>query len=255
MLKSLKFFFIVVVLFSCSEADPDSQSRLVLKLIDSAGDYEQVNIHVVGAEINVDGEWVELDVNEEVYDLCELVNGTSEVIANEDIPAGEIGQLRLLLGEQNTLKLRGEDDLVPLSTPSGQTSGYKIKIQDNLTAGITYNLVIDFDASRSVVKAGNSGKYNLKPVVRAFPEALDGAISGSITPIESSPTIYAILGSDTITSTLPDENGFFLLRGLSEADFTVGIQPIEGYSDVVLEEIEIITGQITELGTIQIPTE
>ena len=257
----MRFFRILLPIIAitffqaCTSEDSDADPRLVLKLIDSAGDYEEVNIHVVGAEVNVDGEWQSLSVEENVYDLCKLVNGTSEVIADEDIPTGEIQELRLILGEDNTLKLKDVTEPVKLSTPSGQTSGYKIKIQETLTTGITYTLIVDFDAARSVVKAGNSGKYNLKPVVRAFPEAQDGAISGTIDPLASNPAIYAIIAEDTITSTFPDEDGFFMLRGLDQPSYTVGFEPAEGFDEKVLDEVPVTIGEINDLGTIEIEEE
>ena len=241
--------------FIACTSEGSQDPRLVLKLIDSAGDYEEVNIHVVGAEINIGGEWEELNVEENIYDLCKLTNGTSEVIADQDIPAGEIQEIRLKLGDDNSLKLKGIEDPVKLSTPSGQSSGYKIKIKETLTADITYTLILDFDAARSVVKAGNSGKYNLKPVVRAFPEALDGAISGTVAPLEASPAIYAIIGDDTITSTFPDENGFFMLRGLDQPTYKVGLDAVEGFEDIVLEDIPVTIGEINDLGTLEFQEE
>ena len=254
-LRVLLPLFAIILFQACTNEDSNGDPRLVLKLIDSAGEYEEVNIHVVGAEINVDGEWQTLDVEEKVYDLCKLVNGTSEVIADQDIPAGEVQELRLILGEDNTLKIKDVTEPVKLSTPSGQSSGYKIKIQETLTTGITYTLIMDFDAARSIVKAGNSGKYNLKPVVRAFPEALDGAISGTVEPLESNPAVYAIIGEDTITSTFPDDNGFFMLRGLDQPAYKVGLEPVEGYVEKVFEEVPVTIGEINDLGTIEIEEE
>ena len=57
---------------------------------------------------------------------------------------------------------------IALKTPSGQESGLKVQVHQEVTGGILYRLTLDFDAGRSIVKAGNSGKYLLKPVLRIF---------------------------------------------------------------------------------------
>ena len=78
--------------------------------------------------------------------------------------------------------------------------------------GVTYTITLDFDAARSVVKQGN-GSYSLKPVIRALSEATSGAIKGAITPFESQPAVFAIIGSDTVATAYTDEFGKFLIRG------------------------------------------
>ena len=60
-----------------------------------------------------------------------------------------------------------------LTTPSAQHSGLKLNVHAELTEGITYKILLDFDAARSIVKTG-SGAYNLKPVIRTITEATSG---------------------------------------------------------------------------------
>jgi hypothetical protein len=47
---------------------------------------------------------------------------------------------------------------------SEDETGLKINIHKNLLGGVTYDLLIDFDADQSVVDEGN-GSYRLKPVL------------------------------------------------------------------------------------------
>ena len=137
---------------------------------DTAGPYSQVNVHIVGAEIHVtdsnDTAWVPLNVNQGIYDLLVLQNGIDTILANQTIiPVGYLGQLRLLLGDSNSIVLNDSVTTYPLKTPSGQQSGLKININDSIQAYSQIVLILDFDADRSVVHAGND-KYILKPVIK-----------------------------------------------------------------------------------------
>lgn len=50
---------------------------------------------------------------------------------------------------------------------------------------------MDFNACRSVVVAGNSGKYILKPVLNLTDDEESGSISGSLPPAEASAVVMA----------------------------------------------------------------
>jgi hypothetical protein len=257
MKKSNFLIFGLILLFtaifsSCDDNEAGS-ARLVVKLIDAPADYEEVNVDIQAVEVNVSGDgndsgWMELETNTGIYNLLELTNGLSVVLADEEIPAGRISQIRLILGENNTLKM--DDQVHDLSTPSAQQSGLKIQLHTDLEAGITYEVKLDFDAARSVVKAGISEMYNLKPVIRASAEAQDGAISGIILPLEATPAVYAIQGSDTITSAFTDETGAFLLQDLEPGTYKVGVDPASGYNQHSVENVDVSLGSITDIGTI-----
>ena len=244
---------LLMALFSACDDENAGNARLVVKLTDAPADYQEVNIDIQSVEVNASQNgsgWSSLDTNTGVYNLLDLTNGLSVVLADAEIPAGYISQLRLVLGDANTLKM---DDMVhDLSTPSAQQSGLKLQINTTLTAGITYEILLDFDAARSVVESGNSGKYNLKPVIRAIAEAQDGAISGIVLPVEATPVVYAIQGQDTITSTYTENDGAFLLQGLDAGSYTVGIEPSSGYEKQSLLDIMVAIGEVSDVGTIQL---
>jgi hypothetical protein len=77
--------------------------------------------------------------------------------------------------------LAATGEVVPLDTPSAQQSGLKLRHGFEVEPGAEVDLVLDFDACRSIVKAGNSGKYNLKPVISVMP-VLTGSIAGAVDP-------------------------------------------------------------------------
>jgi len=262
-MKSIFFRIVAMViagsvLAACGDIETGSV-RLVVKLTDAPGDYQEVNVDIQSIEINVSENgysngWVSLDnVNTGVYNLLELTNGLSVVLADVEFPAGFIiSQIRLVLGEKNTLKVN--DQFYDLKTPSAQQSGLKVQLNSALAANpwITYMVHLDFDAARSVVKSGNSGIYNLKPVIRAIAEAQDGAIKGIVLPVEASPAVYAIQGIDTITSTFTDNTGAFLIRGLEAGSYTLGVSPASGYLETSVENVQVSLGEITDIGTVQL---
>ena len=110
------------------------------------------------------------------------------------------------------------------STRSGLKTSTGIR---ELLAGIQYDLVLDFDAAQSIVKAGNSGQYILKPVLRVVAEGT-ASIRGKVSPIAASSTVFGIQNGDTL-ATFTDDRGDFILKGLNQGEYRVEIHPIEPY--------------------------
>jgi len=238
--------------FSCSDHD-DKPAYLEVHLTDAPGDYQQVNIDVQDVQVNSgseDGGWTSIDVNEGIYDILKLTNGLDTLLGSCELPAGKISQVRLILGNNNSVKI--DDQVIALSTPSAQQSGLKLQVKTELREGITYKLLLDFDAARSIVKTG-SGKYILKPVIRTIVEAESGAIRGLISPVDASPAVYALSGSDTVGTTFANQTtGKFLIKGLNAGTYKVTFQPKTGYQNFAKEGVVVTTGNVTDVGTVLI---
>lgn len=238
---------------ACSD-DDRGNARIEVRLTDAPGDYEKVNIDIQAVEVHSsEGEqssgWTSLTVNKGVYNLIDLTNGLDTLLAEAELPAGKISQIRLILGSDNSVQIDGNE--IHLTTPSGSQSGLKLNVQTELTEGITYKILLDFDAARSIVKRGN-GDYNLKPVIRAITEATSGAIKGAIDPAAALPAVFAIVSSDTVASTFADEAGNFLLRGVPAGTYTVSFDPKEGYTPQAKEGVSVSIGAVTDLGTVTV---
>jgi len=99
------------------------------------------------------------------------------------LPPGKYTQMRLVLGANdsatplaNSVVPTGGSE-VPLTTPSGQQTGVKMNIDIDIAANKMADFVLDFDACKSVVHAGASGSYLLKPVVSVIAHFVSGVLA------------------------------------------------------------------------------
>ena len=254
--RILRLAFIMtaaVIFFSCKK--DKGNSRLDVYLTDAPALYDAVNIDVARVEIKSsddqsDNGWQQLTLAKTgVYNLLEFSNGMDALLASVELPAGKVSQLRLILGTNNTIVVNGNILPLPLQTPSAQQSGLKFNIHADLVEGVTYKVWIDFDAARSIVKTGSSS-YILKPVVRTFTEATSGAIKGIALPSAASPVASAISGPDTL-SALPDATtGQYLIRGVPPGTWKVLIDGNNGYIDSTINNVNVVLGQVTDVGTV-----
>jgi len=252
MYKYLLTLFSLVVLISCND-DPQN-ARLQVSLVDAPAEYDAVKVDVQAVKVRFgpadssEGEngWQDVsDFDAEIIDLLELVNGEEEVLVDREIPSGKLGEIRLVLGNENSLVIDGQE--TPLTVPSGSESGLKVKLNEDILEGVTYKLILDFDAAKSVVKSGESGKYNLKPVIHASLEAQTGAIKGSVDPAIEGIVVYAIVGTDSV-STYTDVAGEFLLRALEEN--TYDIAALSETDTVKVMGINVLVGEVSDAGTL-----
>ena len=262
-MKQLKILFSMVaicLLVACtsnSEDRPSGPASLTVKLMDAPGDFEHVYVDVVEVRVKFESDddddsgWQTLDMaNEGVYDLLELTGGVDvTLVDNVEIEAGTLKQVRLVLGENNSIVIDGEE--LPLNTPSAQQSGLKIQVNQELEPNFNYTFILDFDVEESIVFAGNSGNINLKPVLRASLEANSGSISGVVLPTGIAVEVSAT-NSETEATTFTDADGNFLIAGLPAGSYEVTIvpDPDSGLTEATVSDVIVTVGEITDLGEI-----
>ena len=103
--------------------------------------------------------------------LLDLVNGASKLISSISLDPGDYVQLRLVVSTNSTIKFQNDPTLYPLKTPSGTTSGIKLKGKGNdplfsIAEGDTSELVFDFDAQASLQASADKDKFILSPVIK-----------------------------------------------------------------------------------------
>jgi hypothetical protein len=149
-----------------------------------------------------DCNWMSLDPPDGMqfpltYNLLKLVNGVTEAIGSGEFSAGEYHQVRLIIGHQPELENNllgephpeanyvilndGNDTIKPLKVPSGPETGLKLVHSFTVGDEEVKELILDFDACRSVVKAGNSGIYILKPTIKVIDSEDKIYIDGTVT--------------------------------------------------------------------------
>jgi hypothetical protein len=226
----------LALLAGCGGGDSDttvtaSTGTLKLSITDApACGYDNVfitvkEIRVHQSEDAVDGDegWQTIPVIDAPrrIDLLELTNGVLEELGQTVLPAGKYTQMRLLLADNddiplaNSIVLSDSKNEIPLKTPSGQQSGIKMNVDIMIEPNTVADFVLDFDACKSVVKAGASGLYLLKPVVRVIPVLSTTAqrIVGYLdtTTLGASTLVSAQKDGVVIRSTAPDSDGMFVL--------------------------------------------
>lgn len=196
-----------------------------------------------------DGEWIIISDEPQKVDLLQLTNGITEFLGETELEAGTYSQMRLILGNENEITVDGMTRA--LTTPSGQQSGLKLNINAEVESNAVYTLLLDFDASRSIVKAGNSGKYLLKPVIKTVNLAQTGAIGGTVEPAEAQPWVYAIADQDTLAGTQANEQGEYLMIGLLSGTYDVAVFPdTTVYNEVLIEDVEVAAPDTTVLNLV-----
>ncbi len=241
------FASMVVLIPACNKDDNDEKAHLSIRMTDAPANYDAVFIDVQGVEIIGNSDKVyTLNTNAGIYNLLDYSNGLDTLIATGDLEAGKISQIRLILGTNNTVVV---DGLVhPLSTPSAQQSGLKLKVNETFEAGVSYSILLDFDANQSIVATGN-GEYQLKPVIRTINTALSGSIRGSVTPVGLLAVVTAT-SAGTAYSSVTNANGEFLISGLPAGVYSVTVSPNLPILPVTLTGKIVTVGTSTNIGVV-----
>ena len=242
------FFASVVVLIpACNKDDIDAKAHLSIRMTDAPANYDAVFVDVQGVEIIGNSDKVyTLKTSTGIYNLLDYSNGLDTLIATGDLEAGTISQIRLILGTNNTVVVDGI--VHPLSTPSAQQSGLKLQVHETFEAGVSYSILLDFDANQSIVATGN-GEYQLKPVIRTINTAITGSISGSVTPIGLIAVVTATSDGIAYTS-VTNAGGNFLIAGLPAGIYAVTITPDLPFLPVTLTGKVVTVGSSTNIGVV-----
>ena len=99
--------------------------------------YQEINIHIQTVEISGNGGWITLATPNKTINLLSLVGGVDETLAaGATLPAGHYGQMRLVLGTGNSVKL-ADGTTQELKVPSGLQTGIKLIVNFDVAAGTT----------------------------------------------------------------------------------------------------------------------
>lgn len=252
------------------------QGRLQVGLTDQAGDFRAVvltveRVVVIGAGGSA-AATIELGPPR-AFDVVELAFRHVACGPIVQLEAGVYNELRLVLAPNsdpddpaNYVVYAADPEVkVPLTTPSGQTSGLKLNGRFEVAADGLSVLVLDIDPARAIVEAGASGMLLLKPTavrlvqVQALLETY-GAISGTVgTPAAWSDGVVEVrlAGSGQLVATTmvdPEDGsyrvtvpaGVYVLRITSSATNPLTTESITVVAGAEVAAEVIILGPVIE---------
>ena len=252
----------VAGLAACGGGGDGGSGSLRLALTDApACGYDAVNVtieklrvHQSGNAGDNDAGWSEIVLNPaKRVNLLNLTNGVLDELGQTPLPAGKYTQLRLVLADNssanpllNSVLPTGGTE-VALKTPSGQQSGVKTKINIDIAADKMADFVLDFDACKSVVVAGGSGQYLLKPVVSVIPRYVSG-VAGFVDAslITGYTSVSLQQNGAVVKATVPDGTGKFLLQPVAPGSYTL-VLTAPGRTTSVVTNVAVNTDTVTTL--------
>ncbi len=180
--------------------------------------------------------------------LLDLTNGITSEMLNMEIEAGEYDLIRMHVTEAEIILTDGQE--FDLKIPSSSQSGLKIKIEPSLVVedGVTNEVLIDFDVSKSFIVQGNANSkagikgFTFKPVVRAVSQQQCSRIEGMVyegedTPVESA-YVQLMEGDSVLTASFTDEDGNYVMIGIPEGNYSIVCEK-EGYGTVTVTDLEV----------------
>jgi hypothetical protein len=284
---------LMIFLFSACEKEnnvTDGKGTLKLSITDSPIDTDGITgVYITFIDVMYhtpdDDEWYSFEDFEgpQTYNLLDLTRGETDLLGFFELEPGTYTQLRFMLeapqmggGDHSNpgCWLEFEDGTEePLFVPSGAQSGYKAVGQFTVPANGTISVTADFDVRKSVIKAGNSGKYILKPTIRLIVDDQAGAIAGDVFNIQDDHqiVIYAYEEGtyteeeaadpepetprfpNAVVSDLVDEDGYYFLAFLAPATYDlVIVLNLDDEFDQVLGIAEGIVVESNEVTTADI---
>jgi len=196
--------------------------------------FDEVNVTVSkvrvhqssSADDNAAG-WTDITVDPQhnKINLLNLDNGALASLGETPLKAGHYTQLRLVLIENSKnpnsppnnynsyVVLSDTKDVKLLETPSAVQSGIKLIHQFTVNSGQRVDLLLDFDACKSIVTRSN-GTYALKPVIKVIPFEQNGIV-GFVDKTLPNVVVSAQDNNGEIErATVPNADGKFFLAHL-----------------------------------------
>lgn len=272
---------VFTVFISCTDNDDKNSDygRLSVKLTDAPFPHDLVaeaNVTIFKIEARSKGE---MDINSNVdensdfsmeteekssfiilmeeeieVNLLDLTNGVTKNLVDLDVPVGTYDLVRVYVKGVNVVLTDGST--FDLKVPSGEQTGIKIFIKPGLVVngGLSADLLLDFDVSKSFVAKGDGSNFenitgfNFKPVIKACNMSTSGTLSGMVTTLQDEGlegAQVAVFAADTLnTTTFTDADGKYMVMGLLAGSYDVEVE-LDTYKMETVTDIEIVAGNIT----------
>jgi hypothetical protein len=263
----------ILIIFGCSDDHGSAPGVLAVSLTDGpACGFDEVSVTVSKLRIHQSssadekgGGWADITLNPpRKINLLDLNDATQpnfalESLGETPLAAGHYTQLRLGLvtnsGNQplaNSVVLSGTTTEIPLDTASGIQTGIKLIHQFEVGPGQRTDLLLDFDACKSIVQTG-SNTYKLQPVIKVIPTPLNG-INGFLDKTLPNVIVSAQQQGEIIRKTVMNtQTGEFFLGHLVPGTYDVVITA-DNHATAVISGVPVTTStSITPVSTSAAP--
>ena len=180
-----------LVFAACTDGQAPPTGGTQVLLTDSPfpfDDVAHVNVYIESVDASVDldttgtgADWVSIAQPMQAFDLLSLQGGTTAVLGNADIPAGQYRAVRMTIDPSQSHVYRPNGDEVVVHwpvTPSGKIIMHAL-VEEPLATGDGAKIVIDFDVGRSfLVLESFPTQLVFSPWIRAVNDAVTGTIAG-----------------------------------------------------------------------------
>lgn len=164
------------------------------------------------------------------FNLIDLRNGLTADLPNIIVNTGSYDLVRFYIADAQIELTDGTT--FDLKVPSGAASGLKVFIKPALqvNADVTYEVLLDFDLTKSFVLLGNSNTpagingFIFKPVIRAVNLSEAGTIYGSVTDSEGNALVNShvwVEQDSFVSSTYTEADGSYRIIGLPSGIYNV----------------------------------
>lgn len=261
-IKTLTFLVISLILLGACNDDESGSTTLRLQLTDAPFPSDLVS------EVNVTFNKIEIRKMDDVsgnpfmtlteesmqFNLLDLSNGVTATLVELSVPVGVYDLVSVFVSEANIKMTDGTD--FNLTIPSGAQTGIKIFIDPpiEVVGGLSAELLLDFDVSRSFIPLGNENTppgiigFNFNPVIRTSNQSVAGRINGSIVDVDGNGidgVVVSLSQNNTvITTTLSDTNGNYAAIGLLAGTYDLLFEK-EGFVSETIEGVEVVVANET----------
>jgi len=266
-MKKIMFtiFAAVIFLSGCNKTDGPGNNgpgKLVLKITDDPFNInyvESATITINKIEIRKAGQneaasFIVLSEDTLTFDLLKLRNGVTSELFNLDIPQGDYDLIRLCI-DQASLKIKDQAHAYKVKVPGGNQTGIKISIGPAITVegGLTSELLLDFDLSKSFVMRGNMSHsagvngFIFKPCIRAVNNTTAGRIEGMVKDTAMLMIVNAkvwVVKDTIMATTFTDTLGRYAFIGIPAGTYSIFANK-ENYDTTGYNSINVIKGNKT----------
>jgi uncharacterized repeat protein (TIGR02059 family) len=257
----LSIFAAALLISGCNKTEIGGPGMLSVKITDDPFKISSVKsaevtiskIEIRKAGANEEDPFIELLINPVTIDIFKLRNGITKELVNLAVPQGDYDLVRLFVDEAN-LTLNDPPETFNMKVPSGEQTGIKVFINPviHVEGGISAELLLDFDLSKSFVMRGHNTQngFIFKPCIRATNNSIAGRIEGDVTDNSQDKvgikdaTVSLQKDAEVPVTTLTDASGHYVFIGVLPGTYSMSATK-ENYDAASVEGVAVIPGNKT----------